>query len=230
MYDIIINDRSMNSIGLFAITRLSIPRAKEKVITANVLSSDGTLYRSTGKYEDVETSLDFNIFCNPVLHGDYTREYYEVLKRAKKIQASDDPHYFRKIKHVEVDYNRLADHVTTLTANFTFDPWQYIESGTHLYSKMKDIEYNIYDTSEPEIQIIGSGSGTLSMNGYPISFYSEGFLVIDVHDRKVFDENRNDKITSISGDFEKMVLVPGANSIAVTEGFRLKVRPNWRRL
>lgn len=229
MYDIIINDRSMNSIGLFAITRLSIPKAKEKIITANVLSLDGTLYRSTGKYEDVETSVNFNIFCEPSLHGDYTREYYEVLKRAKKIQASDDPYYFRKIKHVEVDYNRLADHVITITAHFTLDPWEYIISGAHLYSNLKEVEYNVYDTCEPEIHIIGSGTGILSINGYNVSFYSDGYLIIDVHARKVYDENRNDKSISISGDFEKMVLAPGANTIKAN-GFRLKIRPNWRRL
>lgn len=229
MYDIIINGRSMNAIGLFPITKLSIPMAKEKIITANVLALDGTLYRSTGQYDDVEVSVDFNVFCDPRRHGEYVREFYRVLKQSKTIRASDDFHYFRRVKHVEVEYNRIAHHVITLTARFTLDPWQYSQGGSYLYPNVEDCEYNVYDRSEPEIHIIGAGTGTLIINGYEIPFYSDGYLIIDVLNRKVYDDKRTDKSPSISGDFKKMVLMPGKNNIQAA-GFSVRMRPNWRRI
>lgn len=36
--------------------------------------------------------------------------------------------------------------------------------------------------------------------------------------------------TSVTGDYDNLILIEGRNKIEITDGFELKVIPNWRRL
>ena len=55
-------------------------------------------------------------------------------------------------------------------------------------------------------------------------------LVIDTERELAYREDGTLSNTAISGDYEELFLQEGENSVTITEGFELKIIPNWRRL
>ena len=55
-------------------------------------------------------------------------------------------------------------------------------------------------------------------------------LTIDTGRKLAYREDGTLSNTSVTGDYDNLILIEGRNKIEITDGFELKVIPNWRRL
>lgn len=55
-------------------------------------------------------------------------------------------------------------------------------------------------------------------------------ILADLKLKEPVPEPENPSNTSVTGDYDNLILIEGRNKIEITDGFELKVIPNWRRL
>lgn len=53
-------------------------------------------------------------------------------------------------------------------------------------------------------------------------------LTIDTGRKLAYREDGTLSNTSVAGDYDDLILIEGRNKIKITDGFELKVIPNWR--
>ncbi|WP_304410151.1 hypothetical protein, partial [Faecalibaculum rodentium] len=98
MFDVVVNDRSTNALGLSATSYPLIPAPEKKYISSTVLDRDGALYRDMGTYEDIELSIPFNFYTLTRQWGTYLRDFQSLIQEAKELMFSDDQQVFWKVK------------------------------------------------------------------------------------------------------------------------------------
>ena len=110
---------------------------------------------------------------------------------------------------------------------FICSPFEYIAEGKEFRSP-KDVYFNPYDLSHPEYKITGEGICTLTVNGKTMKANIGQNLTINTDLMLAYREDGSIMNTSVTGDYEDLYLKPGENSISVSSGFSLTVKPNWR--
>ena len=78
------------------------------------------------------------------------------------------------------------------------------------------------------IEIEGEKAGVLTVNGHEIKINVGQNLTIDTNLMITYRQDRTLQNTAITGNYEDMYLLPGENTIEITEGLNLMVTPNWR--
>ena len=54
-----------------------------------------------------------------------------------------------------------------------------------------------------------------------------GDLMIDTDRMMAYKKDGTVKNTTVSGDYDSLILNPGENTVSITAGFSLMVIPNW---
>ncbi len=85
--------------------------------------------------------------------------------------------------------------------------------------------------SLPNIKVIGSGSGSLTVNGQSVSFSDiDGTVTLDSTVQETYQDTGTELISKNStktGDYP--VLLPGDNAVSFSGGITsLEITPNWR--
>ena len=87
-----------------------------------------------------------------------------------------------------------------------------------------------FTTLDPIYKITGEGECTLVVNDGKMVANIGQNLTIDTGRKLAYREDGTLSNTSVTGDYDNLILIEGRNKIEITDGFELKVIPNWRRL
>lgn len=219
-----------SSIAVYAKERPAIPAAKMRSEETVIPGRDGALTRSDESFEPTEITVSFNYIGPKDKWFDRWRAIKRWLsKRNGKLILSDDPEFFYKIIEVQLSENtRTTEKIGNFTATFrTLDGLQYLKSGEKEHDP-KDVLWNPYEKCHPVYKLTGNGTCILSVNDKQILVDVKDELTIDTNGMITYISDGTLANTNITGDYKDAYLQEGTNTISVSEGFEIKVIPNWR--
>lgn len=230
MFDLNFKGYSLSDIGIKISKRPDIPAPQKRVSYIQIAGRDGNLLQSDNTYEDIVIPVDCNFIIEPSKWGQRFRQVKALLTGSGNLFFSDDTGVFYKCSNANIINNeRLIKEAGEFTVEFTCYPYMYITSGQNSYSA-DDIRLNPYMTSHPIYQITGDGMCTLTVNGNEMTANVGQNLTIDTDLMIAYRQDGTMQNTAVTGDYENLYLLPGDNAISITDGFDLKIIPNWRTL
>ena len=191
---------------------------------------DGTLYGVSpyrGSAQIIVTmALVKKGFTNNV--ADYITEYRKVrswLQGTGKLKIGDAPDSYYEVQKVSITGDeRTVVQYGTIQVTFVVYPYEFLDSGDTGVAGGTIVNNN--DICSPLYKIVGTGSGTLSVNGKSMTYTVNGTLYIDTRRYIAYDGSNTNKSNSIAGDYDDLKLIHGNNSVAATAG-TLTVYPKW---
>lgn len=228
--DIEYNGICGSALKIFARERPSIPAARKRRTEIVIPGRDGSLYTTENEYEPTEIRIRFNYIGEEKRWAGRWRAAKKWLSAENStLRFSDDAGYFYRVAYVELGE---AERTTARIGNFeavfvTRDGLQYPDEGTWEYEKEK-VKWNPYELSHPIYKITGEGTCTLEVNGNQMKANVGQNLIIDTDRMISFREDGTLQNTRVSGKYEDLYLNPGENSFQISDGFELKIIPNWR--
>ena len=221
-----------SSLDIYAKELPAIPTAKKREKEITIPGRSGTIYTTDGEYESTEIKIPFNYIGKEELWDERWSQAKKWLSaRYSRLYMSTDQEYFYKISKVTLDD---AEHTTARIGNFTatfttLDGLRYLEAGRREYPINK-VRYNPFEEAYPIFKIYGEGQCDLSVNGKHMKANVGQNLTIDTERKLAYREDGKLFNTAVTGDYEDLKLIEGENEILITNGFELKIIPNWRRL
>lgn len=163
--------------------------------------------------------------------GKFTHQRFFVIREwlsgSGILKISDSPETFYRVIKTKIEgATRPSRKHGELTATFLCEPYEYREDGNIEYAP-EDITVNPYSPCCPVYKITGEGVCTLTVNGNTMSANVGQDLTIDTKLMIAYREDGQMQNTAITGDYEDMRLPTGAVKISITDGFNLRVVPNW---
>lgn len=224
------NEKSVDYSILFE--EYPVIRMGQEEYDSATIPGKGELYISTGTYSDTQISFPIDINMAGT-EGERIEAYLDARKfliGCKTISFCDTPDYFYKVKYVELgEVDQYSEVAGDFTVQYICEPGVYLVSGTIQYDP-DDIELNPYDLCHPTYYITGEGMCTLTVNGKSMTANVGQNLTINTELMLAYRTDGTLQNTAVTGDYEDLYLQSGQNEITITEGFVLKVIPNWRRL
>lgn len=234
MYSITYNNITSADAGCEIVSRPHIPSAERNIEEQAVPGRNGSLFFDYGTYKSIQIDIALNFKAKP-------EEWHQKLSQIKKwlnsdgnkiLRLSDMPGEFYRVYTVKAGQaERSSKEVGTMTVAFICQPFKYTDEGEALRNN-PDILTNTEDIeANPIYYIEGEGNCTLSINGniMTASVNTQG-LILDVERELAYTLSGELKNASVSGEYEALRLSPGVNTINISQGFTLKVKPRWRRL
>lgn len=231
MYDIEFKGETCEMHGTYIRQRPNITVPVEEVEQYRVAGRDGVL---TGRR--YISPMDLYIPMNFRVYKEFDEEWPARFRDLRtwlhgpgELIQSDDDRYYLKVLNVQIEESeRIIKKYGRFSAHFTCDPYFYRVDGKEQYA-IDDprILYNPYEECHPVYVFTGTaGARTLTVNGTSVTVTVSGNIVVDT-DRMITYRKADMKPsnTRLSGDYEALYLVPGANTI---EGTGVKIIPNWR--
>ena len=207
----------------------SFDYGKEIIENKSIGGTVGTLTIHTGKYTD--TIITNVIEFQSETLQDYEEDMLQIkewLRKTKKVIYTDSEDRFYKVKRVDID-NEMRKYgiFGNLTVVFTCNPSVYYLDGLYPISFSEKL-YNARSISEPIYLISGEGVCTLTVNDRSVRANVGQNLTIDTERMLSYRNDGTLQNTAITGNYEDLYLLPGENKISITDGFDLKIIPNWR--
>lgn len=216
--------------GLYVTKRPNIPVSIEKFESIAIPGRDGNIYISEETREDIEIEIEFNFMNAPECWFDTFRKAKNwLLKSGRHILVlGDNVDFFYIVKKVSIDtVERVCYEIGKFSATFVCVGYEYVKRGRDEYHA-GEVMYNPYYVSHPIYKITGEGVCTLAVNGNRMKANVGQTITIDTELMEAYREDGVLQNTEVSGDFEGLYLKQGENMIEISEGFLLKVIPNWR--
>lgn len=225
-----------SDLGIYSVKRPNIPIPSKNIVEEDVPGRDGKLITDLGTYNNIEISVQYNYasreeFCTI---GRKIKSWVHEIED-NKLSFSDDPEWFYKVEYCRLEViERIFKVKGTFELTFVCKPYQYSFSG------LKTLEFtsnnitikNIYAKTSPIYAITGSGEPTFLFNNkeVKINLGSNIKLIIDVDKRVCYKSDRTYRNIDITGYYEDMKLIKGANTISWSGGnvTKVEVIPNWR--
>lgn len=220
----------------FPLIITAVPTVSHSEIRGNVYSvpGRGDLYdRSTYRGSATITVLmalvsDDNVVDGVSAYQDAYRSVRQWLQGTGKLIISDSSDSYYEVQRVTINTDaRVILNYGNLEVSFTVYPYEFLASGDDIAEIEDDILTNDCDESMPLYKIEGSGSGILNVNEKAMSFTVDGTLYIDTRRFFAYDDSGDNMSSSVSGDYEDILLTSGDNEITITSGFDLSVYPRW---
>ena len=214
------------------VQRPNIPTPNRRVSYIKVAGRDGSLVSTDDTYDDITFEVKLNFLSNR--HDSFmpqSRRVKNWLTGSGPLKFSDDNEVFYKVKDAKINGNieRALRRAGFFTALFTCDPFTYFESGL-LKSSIEECSLNPYYLSMPTYYIEGNGYATLTVNGTSSEVNVNSNLIINTDLMIMYKEDGTLRSNSAFLPYEKFHFQNGFNEIAISEGFDLKIQPNWRTL
>ena len=210
--------------------RPDFPAPEPRYTDTQVPGRDGTLTEFDGTYSDIAVDVQMNYITNPQNWHAAWREVKRYLLKGgiRELRFSDDLSFYYKCKKVVLGTNeREFRHTAAFTATFTLAPYEYLTDGKERYP-YQVCAFNRYELCKPIYFITGEGMCTLTVNGNEMTANVGQNLTIDTDLQLAYRSDGTLQNTEVTGNFDELYLLPGENSISVTDGFDLKIQPNWR--
>lgn len=226
--DIEYNGKAAAQMKLLISEEISIPSPKAKYTEYEITGRDGKLLIDEGSYDDITINIPFNYAEKDDWGTVFRSAKAWLFRRGNRIlKLSRLSGYFYKVKKVEISADeRSIQRAGKFQASFLCEPYAYLEDG--LNERETGTLYNPYERSHPTYQITGEGVCSMTVNGSTVTANVGQNLTINTDLMLAYREDGTLQNTSISGDYEDLYLRPGDNTISITDGFELKVIPNWR--
>lgn len=226
------NDFKNTDFDVEVVKRPNIPVAKRRVSYIEIPGRDGTLTETDDTYEDIQFSVPLN-FLTKERHNfmETSRKLKNWLTGSGKLKFSDDGSVFYKVKDASIDQQieRVLKRAGFFSAFFTCDPFTYFESGAE-FLPYNQVLLNPYYLCKPTYKITGEGVCTFTVNGEQTTINVGQNILIDTDLQIMYKEDGTPQNRAARLIYNKYHLPNGTNSISVSSGFGLTVKPNWRSL
>lgn len=210
--------------------RPDFPAPEPRYTDTQVPGRDGALTEFDGTYSDIAVDVEMNYITNPQNWHAAWREVKRYLLKGgiRELRFSDDISFYYKCKKIVLGTNeREFRHTAAFTATFTLAPYEYLTDGKERYP-YQVCAFNRYELCKPIYFITGEGMCTLTVNGNEMTANVGQNLTIDTDLQLAYRTDGTLQNTEVTGNFDELYLLPGENTISVTDGFDLKIQPNWR--
>lgn len=210
--------------------RPDFPAPEPRYTDTQVPGRDGALTEFDGTYSDIAVDVEMNYITNPQNWHAAWREVKRYLLKGgiRELRFSDDLSFYYKCKKIVLGTNeREFRHTAVFTATFTLAPYEYLTDGKERYP-YQVCAFNRYKLCKPIYFITGEGMCTLTVNGNEMTANVGQNLTIDTDLQLAYRTDGTLQNTEVTGNFDELYLLPGENTISVTDGFDLKIQPNWR--
>lgn len=155
------------------------------------------------------------------------RKLLKWLTGTGKLVISDATDAYYEVQDVTVTEETTKDRHATygrIRAIFTVTPYEFLNSGDTGITSFPIT--NDAMESMPLYKIVGTGSGTLTVNGHTMTYEVSGTLYIDTRKCIAYDSEGANKENKVNGDYMGLYLQEGSNTISATLG-TLTVYPKW---
>lgn len=219
---------SSEDYGLLVYQRPNYRTAQETITEFDIPGRESNLHRRSGHFDTTKIDVTFNYVAEPTSWGEVLRKTILWLRKSGNLQFSDDLDVFRKVINVEIgDNERQLKRYGRFDATFNCAPGEYYVAGQEFYD-YADVTENPYSECRPVYKITGNGGCTITVNGNSMTAAVDTNLVIDTGLKIAAQEGGETLNTSVTGDYDGLVLNPGSNTIEFTGAAILTVQPNWR--
>lgn len=191
--------------------------------TYAVPGMDGELVETNDYLSNLQINCTFSIISKTFM--DNVRNIRSWLTGTGELIISDSPDVFYKVWKIEYgDIAREIRKFGTFTVSFVCTPFEFLKDGQ---IPVGSVTFNPADKAKPIYTITGEGLCTLTVNGYEFTANVGQEAVID-SERQLSYKNDGQSInTDVTGDYEKLWLPHGENTVTVSSGFSLSVVPQW---
>lgn len=230
MYNISYKGTNCSLFGIIPVRRPSVPAPEIRVTETEIPGRDGVLVETDGCFGTITIPVEFNYLVPPDKWMDAYRKAKRWLTGSGWLILGDDQEYMYKVYYCKItDTERTSRRLGNFTAEFVCHPYAFLVDGQQEYD-IADVEYNPYMVSHPTYIIFGSGACTLTVNGKTMTATVNQQITIDTERMIAYNAQMINQSSLISGDYEDLYIKEGDNTITVSEGFEMKVIPNWREL
>ena len=239
--EFILNGVHSSEFGAVIQSRPQINVPNRRRIRFSIPGSDGEYVIDDEAYDNSEMELNIAIKGPDY---DTAKKYKDILSGILSSvgYVSFTPYFDPDVEYyvflgseLEYSQNGYYDDLYVIRAVFSVRPYKHLIAHTP-YKASKDVMVNnpFEYSSNPKINIKGSGNGILNVNGIEYIFKNvDDSIVVDSETKNAYKEsgssilNRNDRMYTI--DFP--TLKPGMNTISISGGFTsFTVEPRWRNL
>lgn len=200
----------------------------------SVPGRNGDLVFDTGMYENVPQEYDiwFNAKAETTTLAAADIAAWLLVPRGYQIlNDTYDPDVFRRAMFLgPLDVENWMRLYGRCRLTFDCMPQRFLKSG-EMYMDIRNGEtlLNRWQTALPLIQVTGSGTGVVSINGVEIEITTlDGTIWLDCENRNAYNDttNLNNHISVLANDWPK--LPPGENTIRYAGGVKtIKMKPRW---
>lgn len=222
-------ERDVNH-GILTVRRPSIPAPEEIVEENEIPGRNGVLVVRNRKYRPITIPVEFNFLNKPDSWQDVYRIAKKWLKDSGKLRFSDDADHFYKCYYpVITDVERTSRRLGNFTTEFRCDPFCYMDEGEKEIPLTAEL-FNPGFEASPIYRITGEGNCTLTVNGYEFTANVGQEIIIDTEKQIAYKNDGTFLNTDVTGDYERIWLSEGENSLSVSSGFTVSITPRWREL
>ncbi len=218
-----------SSLHIFFEEYPSIKLGQEKMEKKTV-PGRGNVWLRTWTYSDTEIHLlvDVNAIGADIDRMTAYTEARRFFRECKTISFCDAPDFFYKVKCVELDgVDQYTEDGGDFAVELICEAGVFLTAGAIEYN-LADVLQNLYDLCHPEYRITGEGVCVLTVNGKEMTANVSQNLTINTDLMIAYRTDGTMQNMEVTGDYSDLYLRRGGNTISVTEGFELKVVPNWR--
>lgn len=230
MFYILLDGESSMKNCIVVTRRPNFPAPKPRYKDIEVSGVNGSYVEFDGTYENIDVEIEFNYITDPSNWHNVWRKVKSWLLKGgqRELQLSDDLGFYYKVKKIILNTNeREFINSAEFSATFTISPYEYVINGKELYTA-EQCKYNQYDVCFPNYIITGEGMCTLTVNGKSMTANVGQNLTINTELQLAYRVDGVAQNTAVSGNYNDLKLLNGENEISITDGFDLKIQPNWR--
>lgn len=227
MYDFQFNRILARDMGLYVIQRPDIPFSEREYVKKYIKGRDGSL-TIEGSLKDIEWTFACNYMTDEDAILEKARQLKAWLQGSGELIVTDDKSVYYQVKHADIfDFTRPHKRKAQFKVKFTCEPFAYDNVTGHLYVNYKDLGINNGEVSEPDYIIKGSGTCVITVNSKIFRVTVNGKAEINTNKRLI---NQGGTIINNQsrGIFTDLFLQHGENTVTVSSGFELTIKPNWR--
>lgn len=227
MYDFQFNKVLARDMGLYVIQRPDIPFSEREYVKKYIKGRDGSL-TIEGSLKDIEWTFACNYMTDENTVLEKARQLKAWLQGSGELIVTDDKSVYYKVKHADIfDFVRPHKKKAQFKVKFTCEPFAYDNVTGNLEVDYKDLGINNGEISEPDYIIEGNGTCVITVNSKTFRVNVNGKAEINTNQRLIKQAgvivNNQAK-----GDYTDLLLRNGENTVTVSSGFNLTVKPNWR--
>ena len=222
-FDIQYNDDTGKHFGVFLYDYPEISQAKHNYITYSVPGRNGELIGTTDYLSNITIRCTFSVLHRKLMSK--MRDLKRWLSGTGQLKFSDTADGFYEV--LKVNHESLERELRKygrFTVAFTCYPYEFACNGQFMRDTIK---HNGYDRCMPLYEITGDGECVLTVNGKSVKALISKNLTIDTRLGIAYQKGNVLMNTSITGNYENLWIPHGDCSVAISDGFDLKIMPRW---
>ena len=232
MYEIEYRGILSTTKGVAVTRRPNIPAPRRRGEFVDVAGRDGSLFVTDDTYEDIDIPVPLNFVRAPKYWMETYRDVKNWITGSGKLKMGDDPGWFYNCKNAYITNPKRVVRVGgTIDAHFICDPYQYKEGGQFLLNPTEAL-LNPYAPTRPIYYIEGNGTCEIEVNGFAAEVEVDGNIIIDTNRMVAYTKTGDivNRAFLAGAAFEAFWFKSGQNAAQVSNGFTLRIAPNWRSL